>query len=830
MPPAPRLAVTCSHALVASRAASNQTLFGPLASIIPPPADATGRHCHGTKPRMSHIRSRKHAPGQRPLVTASLLTGLALAATGMAHAEAPVADASGASDAKTLDKLDVHGERVKRYQVKQSASDKYTKPLQDTPQTIQVISSDLFNEQGATTLTEALRNTPGVGTFYVGENGNTSTGDSVYMRGFDTSSSIFVDGIRDLGTVSRDVFNVDQIEVLKGPAGTDTGRSAASGAINMITKQAHVGQSVSGTVTGGNDGQRRATADWNQPLGGEGSGAALRLNGMWQDSDVPGRDHVNNKRWGLAPSLAFGLGSATRYYLDLYYLKQENIPDGGVPTIGLPGWQPQPGLEQLAGHPVDPENFYGTRADHDNSKSQMATFRFEHDFSDNIRLANTARWGKTTQDYLLTAFMSTGGTTANPLAGNIKWTDISDLSTYTLARSLPTYKDQKNTILTDQLNLHLDLDTGSVQHAISTGLEFAREEQHNYGLATTSGSGWPAASLYNPDWNVSGLSWGHSGADTRGRTTTYSAYFFDTLTFNDSFMVTAGLRADHYKTEYHSLVVCGSGRQPVPCGTQPTGSLVTGVDDDASDTLLNWKLGAVYKIDDTVSLYADYAQSQQPPGGANFELSNAANSANNPNMDPQKARTLEVGTKWNVLDALAVNVALFRTTVTNEITGSAAEGYFQNGEKRVQGVEISAVGNITDNWQVSAGYTSLSTSVVTGAVVTADGTYNLTYTPDKAFTSWTTYRFPFGLTVGGGVRYSGQMHRGTDGAVGTPAYTKSYTVYDAVVSYDITDNIALRLNGYNLFDKEYVAAINKSGYRYTPGTPRTFLLSADFRF
>ena len=124
----------------------------------------------------------------------------------------------------------------------------------------------------------------------------------------------------------------------------------------------------------------------------------------------------------------------------------------------------------------------------------------------------------------------------------------------------------------------------------------------------------------------------------------------------------------------------------------------------------------------------------------------------------------------------------------------------------------------------------MSTRVVEGPVVSADQTSNLSYTPDDAFTSWTSYRFPFGLTVGGGARYVGQMHRGTDGAVGTPTSIKSYTVYDAVLSYDISRNLSLRLNGYNLFDKQYVAAINKSGYRYTPGTPRTFLLSADLRF
>lgn len=756
---------------------------------------------------MHHIKSRKHASTQRrsspTLVGATLIAGMTLALPAIAQAASDGSSDSEEADAVTLSNIEVVG--VGGYKAEKVDSPKFTQPLQDTPQTIQVITSDLFNEQGATTLTEALRNSPGVGTFYVGENGSTSTGDAVYMRGFDTSSSIFVDGVRDTGSISRDVFNIAQVEVVKGPAGTDNGRSAPTGSINMVTKQPFLQDATSGTLSAGVDGQRRATADWNKVLN-KIPGSAFRLNALWQDSDVAGRDHVNNKRWGLAPSLAFGLDSATRYYLNLLYVKQDNIPDGGVPTIGLPGWEPQAGQEALVGHPVDPENFYGTSSDYDHVTAQMATFRFEHDFSDTLKLSNIVRWGQTKQDYMLTAFMSTGTNTV--------YTDVDDLSTYSLRRSNPTYKDQENTIFTDQLNLRADFATGSVQHNLSTGLELTREEQKTWTVATTNSSSWPYANLYDPDWNVSGLTWAHNGATTDGKTTTASAYAFDTLKFGPSLLVTAGLRLDHYKTEYESVTAAG---------------VATQLED--SDTLLNWKLGAVYKAGEEVSLYANYALSQQPPGGSNFQLSTSANNAGNPNMDPQKAKTFEVGTKWSLLDdALALNLALFQTDVTNEITGSAAEGYFQNGKKSVQGVELSAVGNITENWSASAGYTHQQTKVEEGAAVTADGTNNLSYTPEDAFTSWTTYRFPFGLTLGGGVRYSGEMHRGTDSAAGTPAFVKSYTVYDAVVSYPINDHLVLRLNGYNLFDKRYVAAINKSGYRYTPGTPRTFLLSADFRF
>lgn len=776
-------------------------------------------------PSKNHIVAKKRSSGFK--MTATALSSAMLLAT-------PALVSAGEEAPEKLNTVKVEADAI-GYKADQVRSPKFTQPLRDTPQTIQVITNQVFTQQGATTLTEALRNSAGVGTFYAGENGNTTTGDAIYMRGFDTSNSLFVDGIRDLGSISRDLFNIEQVEVAKGPAGTDNGRSAPTGAINLSSKQAFLEDVTSGTVTAGTDGQKRVTTDVNQALEGL-SGSAVRLNLLWQDSDVAGRDHVNNKRVGIAPSLGFGLDGSTRAYVNLLYVKQDNIPDGFVPTVGLPHWSPQPGLESLVGKPVDSENFYGLRDDHDDVSAKMATFRLEHDFADNVRLTNSLRWGETEQDYLLSAFMSTGAVDANGSpTGNIRWTNPSDLSTYTLARGTNTFKDIENKILTDQLNLRIDFVTGSVQHNLSTGVELTREEQTSYGIATTGSR--PAANLYNPDWNdVGNLSSARSGANSDGQTDTISIYAFDTVKFSEQFLVTGGVRADRYKTDYQSNAICndGTGRGAVACNGLPIGSAVTTVDAEAEDTLVNWKLGAVYKPVDVASLYANYAISQQPPGGANFQLSEAANSANNPNLDPQKAKTFEVGAKWDAIqEALSLNVALFRTDVTNEINSLELDEFgnpTQTGEKRVEGIELSAIGNITDNWSITAGYTNMDTSVEVGSNITADGTSNLTYSPDEAFTSWTTYRFPFGLVIGGGASYTAGLHRGTDGAVGTPEFTDSYTVYNAVVSYDFSENVTLRLNAYNLSDEEYVASINKSGYRYTPGTSRTFLVSADLRF
>ncbi|MGY3040490.1 catecholate siderophore receptor [Rhodanobacter sp. TND4EL1] len=779
---------------------------------------------------MTPIKSRKHPVSSHTqtsttgaLKAATLFTGLALAFPAAATDTTP-ADFSGmqVAHAKNLPGVKVEAITGNDYRVDKLSSPKYTQPLLDTTQTISVITKELIQQQGATTLTEALRNSPGVGTFYVGENGSTSTGDSIYMRGFDTSGSIFVDGVRDLGSISRDVFNIEQVEVAKGPAGTDYGRTAPTGSVNLASKQPQLGNGISGSIGYGSGQHKRATADWNQTLGAT---SAFRLNVMGQNSGSPGRDKIEANRWGIAPSLAFGLKTPTRVYIDFLHVQQNNLPDGGVPTIGLPGYSsPDPTRPFLTHAPtVDPRNFYGTTSDHDDVKADMFTVIVEHDFSLDMALHNITRWGRTHQDYLLTSFM---GNTANLVTP-----DVNDPSTWTLARSNPTFKDQTNSIITNQTNFTANFETGAVTHNLSAGIELSQEKASTIGLAALDGSAWPAASLYQPNADVSGLIQGRTGANSAGKTHTQAVYLFDTLKFNDQWQVNAGLRMDHYQTDFTSTVLCGSRGAPV-CGTLPAGSVVPGVNSSKSGNLPNYKVGVLYKPTENGSIYANFAVSQEPPGGNTLTLSASANSADNPNFDPQKARTVELGTKWDLLgEKLLLTGALYRTTVTNDLVQDPVDlQYYQVGRKRVQGIELSMVGKLTDSWAVSAGYTTMDAKVVSGKAVANDGSSDLAYTPKSAFTAWTTYHLPFNLTVGGGARYSGDMKRGTDGAVGTPAFTEAYWVFDAMASYPVNKHFDLQLNLYNVFDKDYVAAINKSGYRYTPGTPRAAMLTANIRF
>ena len=775
------------------------------------------------------IKSRKHAPTR---FNQHIGAALAVMLLPVAAQAADPAGQSAPASQQTLNEIKVVGSKENDFKAEKASSPKYTEELVNTPQTIVVIKKELIEQQGALTLTDALRNTPGVGTFFLGENGNTNTGDAVYMRGFDSSGSIYVDGVRDVGSISRDVFNIEQIDVLKGPAGTDSGRGSPTGSINLVSKTASMENKFNSLLTAGSGKQKRATADWNRVLDSD-SGTAMRLNLMTQDSGNPARDEVTNKRWAFAPTVTFGIGKPTRITASYLHVDQNNVPDGGVPTIGLPGYstpdvatKEQPVIRTFLNSAarVDTKNFYGSTADYDKVKADMGTLRIDHDFSPNVQIQNTTRYGKTKQDYLLTAFMGS--------MANLKTPVPTDPSTWTMARSLRTVKDQENTILTNQTVVSAQFDTGVLKHSVVAGAEFTSEKQTNYSYVPDSLGTLPAANLYhpNPRDTVTGHNPVRSGAFTEGEVNTQSLYVFDTVKFGDKWIFNGGVRFDHFNTSYDAVTlqtaVKAPAVQPLPVGT-PIPTHLT-----LSDTLANGKISAMYKPTPDSSVYALLATSKAPPG-TNFALSSAANSAQNLNYDPQETITKEIGTKWDFLkQKLSLSAAVYQTTVKNEVEQDPVIPtiYYQTGKKRVEGIEIGVVGEVMPNWLVSAGYTRMNTKVESGKVVTASGINNLSYTPKQAFTSWTSYTLPFGLKIGGGARYVGEMLRGTDGAVGTPARVDAYWVIDAMATYTVNKNLDLQLNAYNLADKTYVAAINKSGFRYTPGQPRSFSLTANIKF
>jgi len=754
---------------------------------------------------MSFIRSRKHTaatqPGMQRAVAAAIASLTVPSFTGLAHAQL------------TLPEIKVQESQPNDYKADAVSNPKYTQPLSETPQTITVIRKEILQEQGATTISETLRNTPGV-TMLMGENGNTATGDSIFMRGFDTQGSIFVDGIRDVGTYSRDIFNIEQVEVVKGPAGADIGRGSPTGYINLSTKVPVQDNFSLGSLGVGSGPWGRATVDLNRNGPG---GTALRLNAMKQEGDVPGRDHVTNDAWGIAPSFALGLGTPTRVYLYALHLERERVPEGGIPTIGLPGfYNAALANAGVVGARVDSENFYGSTRDRDNVKVDMFTARIEHEVRPGLTLRNTSRYGLSTQKYTLTGVNA------------ITATDPADPSSWTVARTRHG-KDQRNEVLTNQTNVTAQFETGGLKHALTGGIEVIYEKQVNTTVAAVGTQG--VANLYNPNVNDVFVPVWDNGGETNGNTTTVGLYVGDTVSLTDRVELTGGLRLDKYRTETLSVPATDAAGQ-------------TAVGMNKSDTLFTWKLGGLYKLAPNGNVYAAYSYSEKPPGSDTFALAAATPNVdtgivnlNAPNLDPQEATNIEIGTKWDVLgNRLALTAALFRTDNKNDVaqrdlvTGDLT----QYGKRRVQGVELGAVGQLTTRWLISAGIARLDTEVTQGsrATPTQQGAA-VNWSPKLAMTAWTTYKLPLGVTLGGGARYLSSQKRQVStaptGEINTPEID-NYVVFDAMAAYEFTKNVSLQLNVYNLSDKFYVASLNNSGTRYTLGTPRSVLLTANVKF
>ena len=804
---------------------------------------------------MSYIKSRKNAPA-RPykypsLVSATALTVLTSASLGLPAAALAQAAAENDNSAATLPTITVTGASDNPYKPTDLSSPKFTQPIVDTTQTVQVITKQVIKEQGATTLTDAMRNVPGAGTFAVGENGSTNTGDYIYMRGIDTSNSIYIDGIRDTSQAHRDMFNTESVEVIEGPSGSDYGRGAPSGSINMVSKQPHLGNNFDASMTLGTTKDTRPTIDWNQQLTDH---SAFRLNTMGLQSDVAGRNTVENNRWGVAPSLALGLGTENRVFIDYLHVKQTNVPDGGVPTVGLPSYTAPALFPFMNGAPTpSSSNFYGSSQDHDYATTDMATIRLEHDFNDTTTLRNTTRWAENKQNYLLSSFSPLSSATtpylfgSNGIAYGKPGTNIdpSNPSTWYIA-ALANYKDYSNSIWSNQTNLTSKLNTGSFKHDISAGFEITREKQYNYGNNAPS---LPVVNLYNPSlvgsYTVaSPVQFGRNGIDSVGTTTTTAIYAFDTIELNDRWQVNGGMRLDHYTTNYNCVNNPTSTATTDCLGASAAGGGAPGWNSGLSTggNLINWKLGALYRVAPNGNVYVNYAISQQPPGGSTFSLANAASTnttgtlknvtTQSPLFAPQKAKTAELGTKWELFDKkMLATAVLFRTDIFNNVLQNADGTYSQVGQQRVEGLQLGLAGMVTDKWAVNAGYTYQHTAYVNAPPATGDGTNSLPYTPTQALSLWTTYKLPHDVTVGGGANYVGGLNRNNGGAIpGSITYSNGYWVFNAMADYKVNKNLDLQLNIYNLFNKQYVSAINNSGMRYFPGVGRYATVTASLHY
>ncbi len=679
------------------------------------------------------------------------------------------------------------------------ASPKFTEPLRDTPQTVVVIPREIFVQQGATSLSDVLRNTSGI-TFAAGEGGSaTSTaGDSFYMRGFDATNNIFVDGVRDVGAYNRDVFNIEQVDVAKGPAGADVGRGGASGYVNITTKVPRLEEFISGSVNYGLDeatsgNRQRATFDINQTVeNAPVKGTAIRVNAMVQDNDTVGRDRAKSKSWGVAPSLALGLGTDSRAFLTYQHTEQRNLPDYGLPSAELPGY-----ISPVPVPQVDWSTFYGFTADFDNVNADAAMLRLEHDFNSELKLSNQTRYSANQREAIAT-------TPGSSSAAYVPATDQ-------LTRSRQANKRDVS-ILSNQTNLQAQVATGAIKHNISAGLELSRETAYSPTFTSAMLTPIPITGS-NPDATPSGTPT-RTGAYSDAITKTAALYAFDTLHFSERWQANVSLRAEHYKTHYLSITTTAA---PLTV--------------DADDNLFSWKTGLVFKPVKAGSLYVAYANSLTPPG-TDFTLSSAIGNQNNPDVDPQGTSNLEAGAKWDFFNGrLSTSFAVFKTTNDKTVFTDPILGAIPAGKQSVQGAEFGISRRFTDNWVVLGSISYLESHIDAGT--TAGGNTagaSLPLIPKWSGNIFTSYRLSSGIIIGGGVQYSDEVKRRDNNSPTVPRKMPSYWLFNLVASYPVSKHITIRANVNNLFDETYVQSFNNNGARFGPGAPRAYLLSADFAF
>jgi catecholate siderophore receptor len=657
------------------------------------------------------------------------------------------------------------------YYTPESSLSRIPVPLKDMPQSITVVPQQLMQERAASSFQDALRNVPGI-SFQAGEGG--VQGNNLTLRGYNARNDIFIDGVRDQGSYFRDIFNIEGIEVLKGPSSQYFGRGSTGGAINQVSKVPQVTPGYGGTFSLGTGIYLRSTLDINQPVSAT---TAFRVNLMAHKDDIVGRDVAQQERFGFAPSISFGLGTPTQLTLSYLVQGEDNIPDYGVPY--LPGNPGRPAR-------VDRDNFYGfDHEDYERTLLNLGTARLDHRFNEIFSLRNTLRFSHNDREHEVTAPRFNAAT---PGFFN---------------RNRPK-RDLTEAILSNQTDLTAKFDTLGLQHTLVTGLEFSRETLDRTNYAFT---GVPQANASNPNPHDStaGISQRVS-ARSDGKAFGFGIFGADQIKLNEYFDVVGGVRWDYFDTDFDNTAIDAA-------------NVTTRSDLGRTDKMWSYRGGLVFHPTQSQSYYFSYATAFNPSAEA-IQLND-----DNVNTAPEKNRTFEIGGKLEYLNgALNLQGAVFRIDKTNaRVTDPITDVMVLEGEQRVQGFELGIAGRILPDLNVFAGYTFLDSEFRKSLDPEVEGN-DLLNVPRHSATLWTTYDFLDKWQIGGGPTYVSSRYNNAANAARIPGHV----LWDATLAYQLTKNFQFRLNGINLTNDLYYS--NISGGHAVPGIGRTFIFSTSFKF
>lgn len=697
------------------------------------------------------------------------------------------ADAAGEQDT-TVSSVTVEGakreaESKDSYKITRSTSaTKTDTPLIDVPQAVSVVSIKQINDQAAGSIGDAIRYTPGV--FSAQGEGNRET---LVFRGNSTTGDFFVDGVRDDVQTYRDLYNIERLEIFRGPNAMIFGRGGIGGVINRVTKVAGWDTNREVRVEAGSYGHKRISGDLGAPINDL---IALRITGVYQDSGSY-RDGVDYERWGFNPTAAFRLGEATTVQLGYEHFEDDRVADRGVPSqFRVAGVVAKP-LKTPRGQ------FFG---DSKNSPTgtdvDAATVFVEHTFREGFTIRNRTRWANYDKFY------------QNVFAGPVNAAQTTvQISAYNNAT------ERKNVL--NQTDLNLTFNTGSIEHTFLAGFEYGRQITDNRRLEGRFAGNAASVNLpiANSDQRLP-LTWVAiaSSGDNKGVAMVKAGYIQDQISLTEQFRVVAGVRYEDFRTRVTDRRTVG-----FPAGQQRQF--------DVTDKLWSPRVGVIWKPIEDASIYAGYSKTYLPRGGDQL----TSLSLTNQNLDPEVYENLELGAKWDINPGFNVTAAIFQLDRSNVLAlsdpNNAASPTIPIGKQRTKGVELSAAGELSEQLSFVAAYTYSDgkfLDTVSGTVKAGNQLANL---PKHSASLWTRYNVNDKLGVAAGVIAQGKRYAGTDNVVAMPGFAR----VDAAVFYSLTDQITAQLNVENLLDKHYVVFAN-SNDNMTPGSPTAVKVGVTARF
>lgn len=619
-------------------------------------------------------------------------------------------------------------------------------PLIDVPQSLSIMTTEEITERGITQIGDIIDYTPGV---------NTTQGeghrDAVVFRGVRSTADFFVDGARDDVQYYRPLYNIEQVEILRGPNALLFGRGGTGGVLNRVTKKARVGEEFIGYRTTANTFAEHAIElDGNYSINDR---AAVRLNLMYEGLDNH-RDFYDGDRFGFNPTIRFELSPATTIDVSYEYINHERFIDRGIPT-GANG-EPVEALDDIV-FGDDELNF---------SELEAHVFRgaIEHVFSDNLKGNFNASYGDFDKVY-----------------SNFFATDFSaGANTVEIDGYVDTTKRQ-NLIFSG--NLIGEFETVGVEHTVLFGSEYINTSSDQFRFNSV----WDTTNDDKEVFSASGFSLINGvGTNSANVTATnsfsdlndstdveidvYSIYLQDQIGLTSWLDVVLGFRYDNFDIEVDNLD-----------STSASFGVRSNRDEQVSP-----RAGIIFKPQENISVYASYSESFLPRSGEQF--ANINGTANQ--LDADEFESKEIGVKWDFA-AMSFTAAVFKNEQTRADRDNTTGENFEVRGLEIEGFEAQLQGRVIDSLYISAGYSYLDGETSNGAEPRE--------LPENTFSFWGLYEVSPNYGFGMGVIHQDESLI-TDGGA---AFLPSYTRVDAMAYYEFSDKLRAQVNIENLTDETY---------------------------